>query len=189
MMMTERVARPYARALFELAQAASNQAQIAHDLRHVLETIEKSPDLKLFLWHPQVSHQAKAEVIGRVFTSEVSTLIIHFLLVVAAKGREIALPRIYEEYQKLWDAAKGRLHAHVQSAVALTDSEEAEMSRVLSAVTGKTVELAVAVTPSLLGGVVVRIGDRVMDGSLARRLSVLGERLRNGSGGGYVVEH
>ncbi|MCL5972444.1 MAG: ATP synthase F1 subunit delta [Firmicutes bacterium] len=189
MMMTERVARPYARALFEIAVSTSREAQIAEELAWVVATIDQSSDLMQFLWHPQVSHRAKIEVIGRVFEGQVDTLILNFLSVVTAKGRERLLPKIFKEYQALWDGAQGRVHAEVESAVALTEAEQTQLSGILSQLTGKTVQLAVSVVPELLGGAVVRMGDRVMDGSLSNKLAVLGERLRNGSGGGYVVEH
>lgn len=189
MMMTERVARPYARALFEIAVSTSREAQVAEELAGVISTIDQSSDLRQFLWHPQVSHRAKIEVIGRIFGSQVDTLILNFLSVVTAKGRETLLPEIFKEYQTLWDVAQGRVHAEVESAVPLTQTEQAQLSGVLSQLTGKTVQLAVSVVPELLGGAVVRMGDRVMDGSLSKKLAVLGERLRNGSGGGYVVEH
>lgn len=188
-MMTERVARPYARALFDLATTDEVKSQVQDELSQIITVVLSHRELKSFLWHPQVSYQAKAELLERVFKDRVSELVMNFMLVVASKGRETSLEAIAAEYRVLWDRHQGRVQARVQTAVALTAEDQRELSQVLSRATGKTVELSVTVTPELIGGLVVRIGDRVMDGSLARKLSVLGERLRNGSGGGYVVEH
>lgn len=189
MMMMERVARPYARALFDLAETDEVKQQVRKELDQVITTILNHPELKSFLWHPQVSYQAKADLLERVFKAEISDLTMHFLLVVASKGRETSLASIADEYQVLWDRQQGREEVEVRSAVALSEADQKELAHTLSQATGKKVDLSITVTPDLLGGLVVRMGDRVLDGSLARKLARLGERLRNGSGGGYVVEH
>jgi F-type H+-transporting ATPase subunit delta len=189
MMMMERVARPYARALFDLAGTDEVKNQVRRELDQIVATILNHPELRNFLWHPQVSYQAKADLLERVFKAETSELTMHFLLVVASKGRETSLEAIAAQYKVLWDRQQGRQEVEVRTAVALTEAEQKELTQTLSRVTGKTVDLSITVTPELLGGLVVRMGDRVLDGSVARKLARLGERLRNGSGGGYVVEH
>ncbi len=189
MMMGERVARPYARALFELAGTDEVKGQVHDELGQITEVVLHHPGLKSFLWHPQVSSQAKAELLGRLFQDRISDLVMHFMWVVVSKGRETSLESIASEYRVLWDKHQGRIRADVRTAMALTERDHEELSQVLSRATGKTVDLSVTVAPELIGGLVVRMGDRVLDGSLARKISVLGQRLRNGSGGGYVVEH
>jgi F-type H+-transporting ATPase subunit delta len=126
--------------------------------------------------------------VDRVF-SGLQPMTRHLLDVVIDKNREDLLSTVYEEYRNLWDESRGIIHAEVQTAFDLTDAEEKSLVGALSQATGRTVEITVTRDKSLVAGVRVRIGDRVLDGSLARRLAVLGDRLRSTDGGGNVVEH
>ncbi|MDA8194618.1 MAG: ATP synthase F1 subunit delta [Thermaerobacter sp.] len=188
-MRTEIIARPYARALFESATERGDTPTVAQDLAHVMQSWQESPDLRVFLARPEVPATAKKTVLERLFHDRLSPLTRHLLAVVVDKHRVGMLPEISREFVRLWDGARGILHADVDTAAPLTDQEQADLKRAIAQATGHQVELRVRVNALLLGGVVIRVGDRVLDGSLARRLEILGERLRSGDRGGNAVEY
>lgn len=187
-MKNEVAAQPYARALFRLAEEQGTQEQVAQQLGQVLQIWDHNSEFRQFIRRPEISHTAKREAVGRVFP-DLEDIASHLLSVVIEKNREDLLSTIYEEYRNLWDQSRGIVHAEVTCASSLSDAEEKSLLEVLSQATGKTVQVTVTRDSSLMAGVVVKMGDRVLDGSLARRLAVLGDRLRSGDGGGSVVEH
>lgn len=187
-MKNEVTARPYARALFSLAREHGLQEQIAQELGQVLEVWDGDVAFRGLIRRPEVSHACKHDTVDRLF-SGLHLTTRHLLEVVIDKNRTEILSTIYEEYRNLWDESRGIVHAEVASAKELTGAEVQSWVKALSLATGLTVEVTRRRDPSLMAGVVVTMGDRVLDGSLARRLSVLGDRLRSIDGGGSVVEH
>lgn len=187
-MKEEKVARPYARALFQLAQARGAEAAVAEHLGALVKLWNEDAGFQTFIRRPEVAPPIKRQVIERAFP-DLDDVTRRFVGVVLEKGRQELLPAIFDEFRRLWDEARGILEAEVTAAEALSDEEHKQLSDALSRATGRLVRLAVKEDRGLIGGVVVRIGDRVLDGSLARRLALLGERLRSGDGGGMAIEH
>ncbi|PSR24575.1 MAG: ATP synthase F1 subunit delta [Sulfobacillus thermosulfidooxidans] len=187
-MTDQRAVKPYAKALFELAKDNQLVDKIQTDLEFVIQTIEGSKDLQGFLYHPQVSHEAKRETLKRIFGDSVHPLVLQFLQLVMDKGREHLLAGICDEFNKLVEIDHGIVEAHVESAVPLTAEQQAQFAERLGHTMGKKIKIIAHVNPALIGGAVIRVGDRVLDGSVLRRMEILGERLR-GNGGGVVLEH
>ena len=187
-MTDNRVIKPYARALFELAKDHQVVDTCQRDLATVVQTIQGSEELQGFLYHPQISQEAKQETLRRVFVDSVHPLILQFLQLVVVKGREHLLAGICDEFNKLVEDDQGIVEVHVESAVPLTIDQEKQFEQRLGQTIGKKVKIISRVDQALIGGAVVRIGDRVLDGSVLRRIEILGERLR-GNGGGVVLEH
>lgn len=188
-MRNEVVARPYARALFSLAQASGKEGKMAEELHQVLLIWDGDREFGQFIRRPEVAATVKKEAVHRIFSNELDPVTQHLLDVVIDKNREEELSTIFEEYRNLWDASRGIVHAEVTSADALTDEQQKALAEALGRAIGHTVKVTLKENSALMAGVVVRIGDRVLDGSLARRLAILGDRLRRGDGGGNVVEH
>lgn len=187
-MKHEVVARPYARALFSLAKAQGKEELVAQQLGQVLMTWDGDREFRQFIRRPEVSRSAKREAIHRIF-QDLDDITTRLLDVVIDKNREDVLSSIYEEYRNLWDSSRGIMHAEVTTAEAMSEAQEKSLAEALGRATGHTVKVTLKQDRSLIAGVVVRMGDRVLDGSLARRLAILGDRLRSGDGGGSVVEH
>ncbi len=187
-MKNEVIARPYARALFSLAQESGKEERVAQQLGQVLMAWDGDANLRQFIRRPEVAKAAKKELATRIF-DDLDPITERFLGTVIEKKREDLLAAIYEEYRSLWDQSRGIVHAEVTTAVPLSEAQEKSLTDALGQATGSRVEITVKRDQSLMAGVVVRMGDRVLDGSLARRLAVLGDRLRSGDGGGSVVEH
>lgn len=187
-MKNEVVARPYARALFDLTREQNKEEQVARELGDVLMIWDGDREFREFVRRPEVPVVAKREAVERIF-GDLDRVTARLLAIVIDKHREDILSTIYEMYRSLWDDSRGIIHAQVIAASVLTEDQQRLLGDALGRTTGRTVEIAVKRDQSLMGGVVVRIGDRVLDGSLARRLAVLVDRLKSGDGGGSVVEH
>lgn len=182
------IAKPYARALYELAKSAHKEEHVADDLDGVVTVWDGNRAFALFIRRPEISPAVKKETVHRVF-SDIDSLTQKLVDVVLDKKREDLLGTIFEEYRKLWDDERGIRHAEVVSAGSLSQEQQEAVAEALSRATGYTVHLTLRQDPALLGGLVIRMGDRVLDGSLIRRLAVLGDKLRSGDGGGSVSEH
>ncbi len=187
-MIDQRAARPYAKALFELAREQNIIEIIQKDFDRVMEVFSDSEEFRQLLLHPQVSHQAKKEVLSRIFGEEIHVVTLHFLDVVVDKEREHLLGAIHQEFFRLAEEAQGIVQAYVESAQELDDAQRSYFAEKLSHALGHRVVIEVHHNPALIAGAVIRIGDRVLDGSVLRRMEILGARLR-GNGGGLVVEH
>lgn len=175
--MTSPVARRYAQTFLEKAEAGGDVAALDADVALIGETLAGSRDLQLLMASPVVPADKKRRVAEALFGGKVSTGAQQLLSFLFEKGREGELARIIEAYQTLRDAQTGVVEARVRVPRALGADEQAAVKRQLEARTGKTVRLSVTVDPSLLGGIVVRLGDTVYDGSVRHQLETLRERL------------
>ncbi|MEW9702343.1 F0F1 ATP synthase subunit delta [Paenibacillus sp. SI8] len=171
------VAKRYARALFEVAQAKSLIAQVEEELKSVASAIRDNADLQKFLNHPNIGTSVKTDLLKQIFEGKVSEPVWNTLLVLIDKGRQSILSALVADYVKIANEALGQASATVYSAIVLTDDQQAEIAAHFSKVTGKTIRVNNVVEPKLLGGIQVRIGDRLYDGSLAGKLDRLSKAL------------
>ena len=171
------VARRYAQALYEEAEQAGTLERVDQDMQAVRESLEASRELERLFRSPIVSREKKEAVVQKLFTGHVEALIVRFMRLLIEKQREALLPTVIRAYTDLRDERRGIVEARVRTALPLGEAEEAALRQALEARTGKRVRLRTEVDESLLGGVVVRIGDRVIDGSARHQLQQLRERL------------
>lgn len=176
-MLKNPIAMKYAQAIFELAEDAQAIDEIGRDLCMVADTIEGQRDLAIFLDHPSTPRDAKKEVVMQIFAAEVGELTQKILLYLIDKRRETMLADIAQAYKDLTYEARGIIEAHVRSAMALTESEAVRLTQALKKRSGKEVVLTQSVDPSLLGGLVVQMGDTLLDGSVKRQLAELKDAL------------
>ncbi len=171
------IARNYAEALFQLtAEDSSHGATLAaFDL--LTGVLGEEPRIRAFLETPKVGAAEKKKVIAGVLEGRVPSSFMNFLRVVIDQGRQRILGPIAEEYRSLVDEAAGRLKVDVTLAHEPGEGQRDEIAAILSEKLDKAVVPHVRVKPNILGGVVVRFGDRVMDGSLKRQLATLRRRM------------
>ncbi len=165
--------RMYARALFEAAEEEGRLDRAAEDMAAIAEAVEDVPELAGLLDNPEVDPQEKAAVLAEV-AAEADELVRNFLRLVAEKGRAGELVEINRELAALVARAQRRLTVELETAVELSDEEAAAIVRTIEEASGRTVEATRTVDPSLIGGIVLRVGTRRADGSVRGRL----ERLR-----------
>jgi ATP synthase, F1 delta subunit len=169
------IAKNYAEALLELARRAEDPAGWGKLMRDVANGMRDDITLQHFLESPKISEAQKNEVFFQALGDRVPRHFLRFLQTLVRKRRQLLIPEISSEYDKLLDIHEGRVHANVTVAKETNAADQAGIAEQLSRVIGKTVVPHMNVNPAILGGVVVKIGDTVMDGSVRRRLG----RLRN----------
>lgn len=166
--------RMYARALFEAADEADRVDAVASDLAAIAGAMDEVPELRAFLRNPQIDPAGKAEVLEQL-TREADELVGNFVRLVAEKGRAGELPEISAELDALVAQAQNRLTVELTTAHELSDAEAKSIVQQIENASGRTVEATRSVDPSLIGGIVLRIGSHLADGSVRGRL----ERLRH----------
>lgn len=176
-MLENAVARRYAQAFFTIAKEQKLIDKLENELKDVIEIIDGNIELKRVMDHQLVSPEEKKAILNQVVSGEISEITVNFLNVVIEKYRATYIPAIYDEFVKYANESRNMVDAEVQAAVALSDPVVENIRSKLAALTGKTVRLQTKTDPGLIGGVTVRIGDQVIDGSLATRLARLKENL------------
>lgn len=176
-MRNQTIARNYAEALLSLAQKANDLDGWGAIVGGLADAVQRDSRLTNFLAAPQVSAVDKKRVIEKAFIGSVPRPLVRFLQKLIDNRRQMLLPDIATEYANLVDEASGRVHAQVTVAREATEADRARIADQLSAALGKTVVPHVIVNPDILGGIVVKVGDKVMDGSVRKRISLLRGRL------------
>ncbi|HUF51173.1 MAG TPA: ATP synthase F1 subunit delta [Longimicrobiales bacterium] len=171
------VARSYAEALFELGERQHAHDDFTHGLNTITTLLESDPRVRAFLETPKLDVEQKKQALRKALQSQVSPVFLNFVLVVLRKRRQRLLHAIAAAYRDLLDEKLGRLHVHVTMAHEPDEQTEQTVIAELSRILGRTVIPHVVVDPALLGGIVVRYGDNVMDGSLRRQLLSLRQRM------------
>jgi F-type H+-transporting ATPase subunit delta len=171
------VARNYAEALFSIATTHGKQDAFAASLSEVGEMMDANPSIGVFLQTPKVDLAAKKKALRNAFTGKVDPLVLNFLLVVLEKRRQRLISEIAREFSKLLDEKMGRLHVQVTLAHPADAATEQSITKELSRILGRTAIPHITVDPKIVGGIVVRYGDSILDGSVRRRLAGLRNRL------------
>ncbi|MCE5286549.1 MAG: F0F1 ATP synthase subunit delta [Pelosinus sp.] len=176
-MLANQLALKYAQAIYEVAADKNLLSEVEEQLTTVEQAIREHEDLATLFYHPRVPAVAKKETISKLFKQELADFVHNFLLLLVDKRREAALPAIVSEYRKLANEARNMAEAEVITAMPLTEQEHAALVRKLSTVTGKNMVLKTQIDESILGGVIVKIGDKLIDGSVVRQLRMLKTKL------------
>lgn len=172
-MLANQIAVKYAQALYELAAEHNALDQVEQELALVEATLDSHADLATLIYHPRVPAIAKKETLTKLFSLDVADFVHKFLLLLVDKRRETALPAIISEYRNLANESRNIAEAAVTTAVELSETERQALSVKLSQVTGKNIVLKTRLDESILGGVIVKIGDKLIDGSVVRQLQML----------------
>lgn len=184
------LANVYARSLFELATDAGGTdklVEVADELEQICELAREDKKINLFLSSPIVDVKARGKALSAIFTNRITDLMLRFLLVLNNKGRLNRLESIETAFDQLVQEAFGRIEVDVITPVAIDAELMATIKEKISTVLGKEPVLHPYVDESLLGGIKLRIGDQLIDGSVQTRLRKLREELKN-NGGAAVRE-
>lgn len=171
------IARNYAEALLALAKKAKDLDGFGESINGVAMAMQSDITLRRFLAAPQISADQKNAVILKAFGPKLPRMVVLFLQKLVDNRRQLLIPHIATEYNALVDEVEGRVHAQVTVAREPGTGEGEEIAAQLSRAFATTVVPHISVNPAILGGIVVRVGDRVMDGSVRRRLTTLRQRV------------
>ena len=169
----EEIAEVYARALFEVGKEHDVLDRIHDELGEFTDALEDDGDLRLFFYSPYFSSDEKKEGVAKV-VSDADERLVRFLEMLAERHRMPVLPRIRRELDELWAEEHQLLPVSVTSAVELDEKLVKGIGEQIEEQTGRRVELSSSVDPEVLGGLMVRVGNMVLDATVRNRL----ERLR-----------
>jgi F-type H+-transporting ATPase subunit delta len=169
------VAGRYASALFSLAQDQREGQAVADSLTRFDALITESPDLERLVRSPVFSAAEQLKGLDAILAQAgIGGVAANFIRLVASKRRLYFIREMIADYRKLYDAARGVTRAEVTSAAALTDANVASLKESLrTASGGREIDLDMKVDPSIIGGLIVKLGSRMVDGSLKTKLNAI----------------
>ena len=177
-MASDELIHGYAEALFRVVQAEGELDRVEDELFRFGKLLETNHELKQVLSDQSIERARRVKILDELLSGKVSPHTLGLLSFVVEQGRGRQLPQILDELSHLAAESRNSVVAEVRSAIPLDDVQRKELANALSSATGKNVEVKVLVDPSIIGGVVAKIGDTVIDGSIKRRLEQLKEQVR-----------
>ncbi|MCF8322859.1 MAG: ATP synthase F1 subunit delta [Flavobacterium sp.] len=178
-MSSTRAAIRYAKAILDIADSKKVATEVSVDMALIASTIASNSELSSFIQNPLIKTEAKMDVVSQVFASVNPVTKSLFQLVLENKRFEI-LDGIALEYQKLFDVSNGVEVAKVTTAIAMNAALEAKVSaKIATFSSSKKITIENTIDPSIIGGFILRIGDKQYNASIANRLQVLKRELSN----------
>ena len=171
------IARNYAEALLELAKRAKDLRGWGTLIQSIADAMGRDQTLRAFLQTPRIDAATKNGVLRKALVDRAPSTFVRFVESVVTHRRQMLIPEISQEYMDLVDAAENRMHANVTVAREADDKTRQLIAERLSRVFNKTVVPHLTVDERIIGGLVVRVGDTVMDGSVRRKLGTLRSRM------------
>ena len=168
----EEIARGYARPLFEVATEQDKLDVVREQLGEFADALNDSRELQTFLFSPYFSTEEKEEGLARAVTDADET-VANFLALLLENHRMPVIFRVRREYDRLWEEANQLLPVEITSAVELDPSVAERIGDEIGRQTGRTVRLTSTVDPDVIGGIVVRVGNSILDASIRTRLENL----------------
>lgn len=169
-MIAEEVGEKYAEALFELATEEDDLDEMAAEFSEVVEIAQENEELNQVLNHPKLSYKQKKEIVVEVFSGEISDNLFNFLQLLIDKKRIEFLDVIYQEFQALVDDAENKLEVEVTAPRELSAKHQDKLKTKLGNLLDREITLQLEVEPDLIGGLILQIGDKVIDGSIKKYL-------------------
>lgn len=176
---SQTIARVYAQALYEVAEAQGVVGQV-HDELHALAGLAWQPgneDIRDFILSPRIDRDTKWDLLERTLGDKLSRPMMGLIKVLIYKGREATLDNIAGHFDRFQDLAENRIHAHVTVAEPMDEAFKESLKARLEASSGKNVRMHEKVDPSVIAGASIRVGDRVIDRTLRTKLAALREKL------------
>jgi len=172
------VARRYAKALFQIVRDQGLVAETETQLKLIADVLEGNAEIRAFLVAPNITMAQKQQALREAFGDKVSPVVMNMVNLLIERGRESHLSAVLDAYLQIAGEALGRIDAQVMTPTPLGEDEQAKLAAKFSEWLGKEVRITNVVKPELLGGVTVRIGDTLYDGSLRGKLDRLEKMLQ-----------
>ena len=171
------IARIYSKAMLDIAEQQGEADTLLGELQEAVKFLDRSPEFEQFLGSPLVDDEDRSRTLERAFRGRASDLLVDSLQVVNRKGRLGLLRAIAEGYRIEHGLLRGIVEAHVRTAVPLGEALRTRVRESVARYTGKQPRLIEKVDPSLIGGIVIEVEGRKIDGSVASKLRELGQAL------------
>lgn len=177
--MAELAVRPYATAIFEIAKEQNATKEFAQQIKVVIDVIEEDKQFIELLLHPKITQIEKIELIDTVFKGKVADAITGLFIIILDKGRQNILIDVLKEFLEMVNEDLGIITATITSAVELNMKQLEQIKEKIQTATKKDVTLDTKVDPALIGGMIIRVGDNIVDASISGRIRELKEGLTN----------
>ena len=171
------VARVYARSAFALAEEQGATESLQNELEELVKLLDREPGLERFLSSPLVETGERQQMLDRLFEGQMSEVLLDTLQVMNRKGRSGLVRALAEAYRQEFEDRTGRVRVSVRTAVALTEALRQQLVAATSRFTGREASLIETVDESLIGGMILQVGDQKIDSSVARELRQLETQL------------
>ena len=175
--MAKLVVKRYATALFDLAASEGAMAKYEEEVKVIVKALHDEPDFMAVLQDHKVTRENKVSIVENVFTDKVSAPIVGLLVLLVNKGRQAEIINVLEAFLDMVKAESGIIKAVVTSAVPLKEAQLEALKEKLEASTKSKIELETIVDSSIIAGLIVRVGDKVVDASYKGELQTLKKQL------------
>lgn len=176
----EELAQVYARSLFEVGREQGKLDVLREQLGQLADALGERRELATFFFSPYFSTKEKQEGLGRMLDDADESLV-NFANLLIENHRMPVIFRIRQEYDRLWDEENRVLPVEITSAIALDAATTENLGRTIGERAGRKVQLAARVDPDILGGIVVRVGNSILDASIRNRLEQLRRQVAQGA--------
>lgn len=176
--MTDRITG-YANGIFELARAEGQLERVESELFAIAQAMDTSTELRAALTDPQLPLDEKQAILDDLIGGRASTLTVGLVQFLVGQGRASELPSIARAFVEAAAGSRDKAVAEIRSAVPLDETTIDRLAAALGRATGKSVEPKVIIDPSVIGGLVARVGDTVIDGSIARRVESIRQAIKS----------
>lgn len=173
----DQLVRGYAQAIFAVAEAEGSLEDVEEQLFRFGKTVGSEPRLREALTDPALPVERKKAVLQELLGDKANRHTVNVLGFLVEQGRARDLPRILDALTRIASERRRKAVAEVRSAVPLDEERRTRLAQALSRATGRDVEVRVLVDPSVIGGIIARVGDQVFDGTIKRRLDLAREQL------------
>ena len=175
----DELARVYARSLFQAALGQGRLDELREQLSQFADALREHRELGVFFFSPYFSSAEKQQSLGGLLDGA-EELFLNFLALLIENHRMPVIFRIRDQYERLWDEHNRTLPVQITSAIALDDETTQSLGRAIGERTGRKIALAARVDPDIIGGIVVRIGNSILDASIRNRLEQLRTQVAQG---------
>lgn len=171
------VAHRYAEALFQVAEAQGNLDKVDQDLAAIAQILADHPDMSRLWDSAVVSTEDKKSIVRQLFESKIEGITYNTLLLMLDKQRGASIAQVQAAFRERYNVHRKRLKVTVRTVMPMATDETEELRRVLAQATAREIEMEATLDPDLIGGIVVTVGDKVIDNSLRGRLEALARTL------------
>jgi F-type H+-transporting ATPase subunit delta len=176
----EELAQVYARSLFQVARAHGKLDVLREQLAQFADALDANRQLAVFFFSPYFSTKEKQDGLARMLDGA-DQVFLNFLALLIENHRMPVIFRVRTEYERMWDEENKTLPVEITSAIELDEQTTASLGRTIGQRTGRKVSLAAHVDPDILGGIIVRIGNSILDASIRNRLEQLRRHVAQGA--------
>ncbi len=176
----EELAQVYGRSLFQVALEQGHMDELREQLGQFADALDQNHELAVFFFSPYFSTKEKQESLGRLLEGA-DPAFLNFLELLIENHRMPVIFRIRQEYERLWDEENRMLPVEITSAIALDEDTTESLGKTIGERAGRKVALAARVDPDILGGIIIRVGNSILDASIRNRLEQLRRHVAQGA--------